>query len=216
MRFVKEREQLIEYGKLILDIGLTKGTGGNISLYIRDEELMLITPSGIEYHKIKLSDIVVMKLDGTIVDGDKKPSSEHRMHSILYETREDIDAVLHTHTTYAAAVSCLNKDLPAVHYLVALAGGKDVRCAEYATFGTPELAEKARLAMIDRYACLLANHGMLVGCKDLANAVNITEEIEFCCELYMRTLASGKPVILSDEEMEKMKSEFSSYGQIKS
>lgn len=213
MQFLEERKELVEYGKKVLDIGLTKGTGGNLSLRV-EKDLMLITPSGIPYHDTRVEDIVLMDLNGNVIEGTKKPSSEHGMHSILYKNRDDIDAVLHTHTTYAAAVSCLNMDLPAVHYLVAMGGGKNVRCAKYATFGTPQLAKNALEAMENRYACLLANHGMLVGAKDMPNAINITEEIEFCCELYMRTLASGTPVILSDEEMEAMLGKFKTYGQV--
>ncbi len=213
MRCLEERKELVEYGKKILDVGLTKGTGGNLSLRI-EKDLMLITPSGIPYHDTRPEDIVLMDLNGNVIEGSKKPSSEHAMHSILYKNRNDINAVLHTHTKFAAAVSCMNLDLPALHYLVADGGGENVRCAKYATFGTKQLAENALAAMQDRYACLLANHGMLVGTKDMPNAINITEQLEFCCELYMRTLASGKPVILSDEEMEAMLGEFKTYGQV--
>ena len=129
MQFLEERKELVEYGKKVLDIGLTKGTGGNLSLRV-EKDLMLITPSGIPYHDTRVEDIVLMDLNGNVIEGTKKPSSEHGMHSILYKNRDDIDAVLHTHTTYAAAVSCLNMDLPAVHYLVAMGGGKNVRCAK--------------------------------------------------------------------------------------
>ncbi len=214
MDFLTERKELVEYGKMILDNGLTKGTGGNLSIRAKKKDLMLITPTGIPYHQIKSEDIVLMDLNGNVLEGSKKPSSEYGMHSILYKNRDDIDAVLHTHTTYAAALSCLNIDLPAIHYLVATGGGKDVRCAKYATFGTSELAQNALEAMQNRYACLLANHGMLVGARDMPNAINITEEIEFCCELYLRTLACGKPVILPDEEMERMLVKFKVYGQV--
>lgn len=158
--------------------------------------------------------MVVLDLKGNKVDGDKEPSSEYHMHRIFYDNRTDIDAIIHTHTIYATTLACLNWDLPPVHYMVAL-GGLNVRCAKYATYGTKELAENAFEAMKDRYAVLLANHGLLAGSKDLANAFNITEEIEYSAELYYRTKAIGEPVILSEEEMLLMLEKFKTYGQVK-
>ncbi len=211
---LKERKEIVEYGKKLVTSGLTKGTGGNLSIYNREEGLMAISPSGIDYFEIRPEDVVVLDLDGNIVDGDKKPSSELEMHRIFYKNRDDIDAIIHTHSTYATVLSCLNIPLPPVHYLVALAG-LDVRCAKYATFGTEELAKNAFEAMKDRYAVLLANHGLLAGAKDLANAFNITEEIEYCAELYIKAKAIGEPVILPEEEMELMLEKFKTYGQVK-
>jgi len=211
---LKERQEIVEYGKKLVTSGLTKGTGGNLSIYNREEGLMAISPSGIDYFEIRPEDVVVLDLDGNIVDGDKKPSSELEMHRIFYKNRDDIDAIIHTHSTYATVLSCLNIPLPPVHYLVALAG-LDVRCAKYATFGTEELAKNAFEAMKDRYAVLLANHGLLAGAKDLANAFNITEEIEYCAELYIKAKAIGEPVILPEEEMELMLEKFKTYGQVK-
>lgn len=214
MIYLKERKDIIEYGNTMLEMGLTKGTGGNLSVFIRSENKMLITPSGIEYHKIKPEDIVLMDLEGNVLEGEIKPSSEFEMHSEIYKNRDDIDAIIHTHATYTTAVSCLNIDLPAVHYLIAVGGGKDVKCAKYATFGTPELAVNARIAMEGRKAVLLANHGLLAGAKNLANALNITDELEFVSQLYLLTM-NNNPVILSDGEMELMVKKFASYGQIK-
>ena len=214
MILLKEREQIVEYGKRLIKTNLTKGTGGNLSIFNREQSLMAISPSGIDYFKIKPKDVVVLDLDGNIVDGDKKPSSELEMHSIFYRNRKDIDAIIHTHTVFATTLSCLNITLPPVHYLVAFAG-LDVRCAEYATFGTKELAENAFKAMESRYAVLLANHGLLAGAKDLANAFNITEEIEYCAELYYRAKSMGEPVILPQSEMENMIEKFKDYGQVK-
>lgn len=214
MILLKERQEIVEYGKKLVTSGLTKGTGGNLSIYNREEGLMAISPSGIDYFEIRPEDVVVLDLDCNIVDGDKKPSSELEMHRIFYKNRDDIDAIIHTHSTYATVLSCLNIPLPPVHYLVALAG-LDVRCAKYATFGTEELAKNAFEAMKDRYAVLLANHGLLAGAKDLANAFNITEEIEYCAELYIKAKAIGEPVILPEEEMELMLEKFKTYGQVK-
>lgn len=206
------REQIVEYGKKLLDSGLTRGTGGNLSVFDREKGYFAISPSGIPYHKTTLEDVVIMDTEGKIVEGRVKPSSEWDMHRILYAKREDIDAVVHTHATFAASVSCLNQDLPAVHYLIAVAG-PNVRCAKYATFGTPELAENAFEAMRDRKACLLANHGLLVGSKDLAGAINTSETLEFVCEIYSRSKSMGEPIILSPEEMRRMEKEFEHYGQ---
>ncbi|MBV1819370.1 L-fuculose-phosphate aldolase [Anaerosalibacter bizertensis] len=214
MLMKNEREQIVEYGKKLIDANLTKGTGGNLSIFNREKQLMAISPSGIDYFKIKAEDVVILDLEGNKVDGDKSPSSEYEMHRIFYENRRDIDAIIHTHTMYATTIACLNWELPPVHYMVALAG-LNVRCAKYATYGTKELAENAFEAMKDRNAVLLANHGLLAGAKDLANAFNITEEIEYCAELYYRTKCIGEPVILSEEEMTLMLDKFKTYGQVK-
>lgn len=214
MLMIEEREQVVEYGKKLVTSRLTKGTGGNLSIYNREKGLFCISPTGIDYFEIKSEDVVVLDLDGNIVEGNKQPSSEVEMHRIFYANREDIDAIIHTHTMYATTLACLNWSLPPVHYMVALAG-LDVRCAKYATYGTKELAQNAFEAMTDRYAVLLANHGLLAGAKDLANAFNITEEIEYCAELYYRTRAIGEPVILPEEEMKLMLEKFKTYGQVK-
>lgn len=214
MLMQEEREEIVEYGKKLISIGLTKGTGGNLSIYNRAKKLMAISPSGMDYFKTKPEDVVILSIDGEKVDGDKMPSSEFEMHRIFYKRRTDMDAIIHTHTMYATTLACLNWPLPPVHYLVALAG-LDVRCAKYASFGTKELAENAFEAMTDRKAVLLANHGLLTGAKDLLNALNITEEIEYCSEIYYRTKCAGEPVILSEEEMKLMLEKFKTYGQRK-
>lgn len=214
MLMKEEREQIVEYGKKLLTSGLTKGTGGNLSIFNRKEGLFAISPSGIDYFQIKPEDVVVLNIKGEKIEGDKKPSSEVEMHRIFYERRNDIDAIIHTHTMYATTLACLNCSLPPVHYMVALAG-LDVKCAKYATFGTKELAENAFEAMKDRKAVLLANHGLLAGADNLLNAFNITEEIEYCAELYYRTKCIGEPVILPKEEMLLMFDKFKTYGQRK-
>lgn len=207
------REKVVSFGISVLTSNLTKGTGGNLSICDRESGLMAITPSGINYHLIKPEDIVLIDVQsGKIVDGEAVPSSECDMHRIFYKYRNDIDAIIHTHTPFATAVSCLNQSLPALHYLVAFAG-IDVPCAEYATYGTVQLARNAFEAMKDRKACLLANHGLLVGGKTLEEAYAITEQIEFCCELYTRTKAMGEPIILPQDEMERMIERFKDYGK---
>ncbi len=212
MLMEKERRLLVEYGQKLITSGLTRGTGGNLSIFSREEKLMAITPTGMDYFKTKLEDIVVMNLKGKIVDGNRMPSSEYEMHKIFYENREDINAIIHAHTVYATTLACLNWDLPPVHYLVALAG-HNVRCAKYATYGTKELAENALEAMKDRRAVILANHGLLAGANDLLNAFNIAEEIEYCSEIYCRVKSISDPVILQKEEMDLMVEKFKTYGQ---
>lgn len=209
-----ERKEIVKYGRKLIETGLTRGTGGNLSIFNREKDLMAISPSGIDYFKIKLEDVVILDLNGNKVDGDKEPSSEYDMHRIFYKNRYDIDAIIHTHSTYATTIACLNWELPPVHYMIALAG-VNVRCAKYATYGSKELAENVFKAMEDRNAVLLANHGMLAGAKDLANVFNITEEIEYCAELYYRSKAIGEPVILSENEIIKMIDKFKTYGQVK-
>ncbi|MFW5992128.1 MAG: L-fuculose-phosphate aldolase [Halanaerobiaceae bacterium] len=209
----KEREQVRKYGRRLIETDLTTGTGGNISVYNREQELMAIKPTGMEYMKIKTEDIPIMDLDGNKIEGSKSPSSEYEMHRIFYRKREGIGAVVHTHSIYSTTISCLNREIPPVHYLVAFSGEK-VPCAEYATFGTEELAEEAYEAMKDKYnATLLANHGLLAVGKDIASAFATAEEIEFCAELYYRTLTAGEPVLLSQEDMETVSKKFETYGQ---
>lgn len=212
MKLEKERIEIVKYGRRLVDSKLTKGTGGNLSVFNRAEQLMAISPSGMDYYETQPEDVVVLNLAGEIIEGDKKPSSEVDLHRIFYQGRDDLDAIIHTHTVYATTLSCLRWELPAVHYLIAVAG-KNVRCADYATFGTQELAENAFKAMKDRRAVLLANHGLVAGAETLERAFSITEEIEYVAELYYRTKGIGEPVILDDEEMAHMAKKFKSYGQ---
>lgn len=213
MLLQEERRELIEYGKRLISTRLTRGTGGNLSIWDPRRNLMAISPSGIPYEEIKENQVVLMDVEtGKIVEGDAVPSSECDMHRIFYKYRQDIKALIHTHTTYAATVACLGQDLPPLHYLVAYAG-LNVRCAQYATYGTVRLAQNAFEAMKDRNACLLANHGLLAGGLDLSHAFNVTEEIEFCCELYCRAKAMGEPLILDEEEMTRMIERFKDYGK---
>jgi L-fuculose-phosphate aldolase len=213
MLLQETREEIVVYGKKLLESNLTRGTGGNISVFDKETNLMAITPSGIDYFKIQPEQIVLIDVNtGDIVDGNSVPSSECEMHRILYKYRTDVNAVIHTHAPFATAVSCLNQSLPAVHYLVAFAG-IDVRCAPYASYGTVELAKNAFEAMKDRKACLLANHGMLAAGVNLAEAFAVTEIIEFCCEIYYRAKSMGEPVILPEAEMVYMMERFKHYGQ---
>lgn len=208
-----EREKLIAYGKKLVNDGFTCGTGGNLSIYDREKDLMAITPSGIPFFDIQPRDIVIMKTNGDVVEGTKKPSSEWIMHKVFYERREDINSVIHAHTIFSTILAELRWELPAAHYMIAVAG-PNVRCAEYASFGTKELAENAYKAMLDRKAALLANHGVLVGDKNIEGAYNVLEEVEYCANIYYRAKSIGEPIVLPAEEMEHMKVRFKSYGQV--
>lgn len=214
MLMEKEREQLIDYGNRLVETELTKGTGGNLSIYDRKNGQIAITPSGIDFNKIRKSDIAILDIDGNIIDGSTVPSSEWQMHLKEYQGRQDINAIIHAHTTYATVLSVLHEPLPASHYMIAVAG-KNVRVAKYATYGSKELAENSFEAMKDRKAVLLANHGLLAGSYNIANAFNIIEEIEYCSKIYCIAKSIGKPIILPDTEMELMEKKFKSYGQVK-
>ncbi|MCR4805106.1 MAG: L-fuculose-phosphate aldolase [Clostridia bacterium] len=218
MLLEQKRKDLVDIGLRAIREGLTTGTGGNFSVCDRESGLMCITPSGIPYVKTTPEQIVVMDVQtGRIVDGDAIPSSECDMHRIFYKYRTDLDAVIHTHTDYASTYSCFRRPLPAIHYLAAF-GGVEVKCAEYATYGTVELARNAFKAMEGANAVLLANHGLLAGAKTLDKAYDITEELEFCCKMVcfsMAMQASGfSPVELPREEMERMVERFKGYGKV--
>lgn len=215
MLMEKERRDLVEFGKKLVTANLTKGTGGNLSVFDRASGYVAITPSGIDFFEIQPEDIVIIDLDGKIIEGSRTPSSEWEMHLMPYRTRTDVDAVIHAHTMWATVLACLREELPATHYMIAVAG-PTVRVADYATYGTHELAVNADKAMVGRRAVLLANHGILAGAQDLLNAFNIVEEIEYCSEVYCKARNIGDPVILPPEEMTLMAEKFKTYGQRKS
>lgn len=208
MLMLKEREEIIKYGREMLRNGLTRGTGGNLSIYNHDLGYMAISPSSIPYEEMLVEEVVIMDLQGNIIDGEKTPSSEHEMHAIVYRERKEFSAMIHMHSTFAATLSCLRQPLVAVDYLVAFGGGKDVPCAEYATYGSLELAHNSIKAMEGRKAVLLANHGLNACGSTLKEAYAIAEEIEFCAELYIRAKAVGEPVILDEKEMDIMVKKF--------
>ena len=212
MLLQQEREQVVEFCQKLITHGLTKGTGGNISVFNRRERLFAISPSGMDYFKTQPEDVVVLDLDGKVVDGKRVPSSEADMHRVFYVNREDVDAVVHTHSTYATTLACMHWDLPPVHYLIGFAG-KGVRCVGYAPFGSWELAQIALEGAKDRYAVLLGNHGLLAMGPTIQYAFNTAEEIEFVCELYCRTKSLGDPVLLGEEDMKTVLEKFKVYGQ---
>ena len=211
----KEREQVIEYSLKLLSEGLTNGTAGNVSIFNREEGLVAISPTGVNYSELTPEMISIVDLDGKLIEG-LKPSSELEMHMILYRNREDVNAVIHTHPVYTTVLACLRQDLPAIDYMIAVTGATKVKCAEYASYGTKELAENAYKAMGSSLAVILANHGLTTAGKDIANAFNITVQVEYISNLYIKAKNIGEPIVLPDNEMNSMLERFKTYGQIKS
>ena len=211
----KEREQVIEYSLKLLSEGLTNGTAGNVSIFNREEGLVAISPTGVNYSELTPEMISIVDLNGKLIEG-LKPSSELEMHMILYRNREDVNAVIHTHPVYTTVLACLRQDLPAIDYMIAVTGATKVKCAEYASYGTKELAENAYKAMGSSLAVILANHGLTTAGKDIANAFNITVQVEYISNLYIKAKNIGEPIILPDNEMNSMLERFKTYGQIKS
>ena len=208
----EEREQLVCFGRRLVTSGLTRGTGGNISVLRRHEGLWALTPSGLDYFEARPEDMVVLDLEGHVREGHRVPSSEMALHREVYRRRSDAGAVVHTHSPFATTAACLRESIPAVHYLVGFAG-EDVPCAPYATFGTDELAESAATHLEHRDATLLANHGLLALGKTLVRAFAVAEEIEFVAELWWRTRCVGTPVVWDAKEMARVREKFSRYGQ---
>ncbi len=203
MLLKKERELVVDYGKKMIHTQLTTGTGGNLSLLNREEKLVAIKPSGMDYFSIHPEDVVVVDLEGNIVDGHLKPSSEVRFHLALMKHRSDISAVVHTHQVFATTIACMGWELPAVHYLVGFSGNK-VPIADYATYGSQELSDNIIRVIGNYNACLLANHGIVTVGGDLAAAYAVAEELELVSRIYYQTKCLGDPIILSDEQMESV------------
>ena len=204
------RQSLVACAVAMLEQGLVAGTSGNLSVRWRDG--LLITPSGLAYDTLKPADMVFVGDDGTL-RGEWRPSSEWRIHQAVYQARPEAGAVLHAHPTYSTSLACLRRGIPAFHYEVALAGGADIRCAHYATFGTPELARHAVEALQDRRACLLANHGLVCLAADLPGALALALRVEQLARIYCQCVQAGEPQVLDEEEMERVVRKFRSYGQ---
>ena len=177
---------------------------------MRYSDWLLITPSGIRYDALEPTQIVEMDMEGT-TEGRMRPSSEWRFHLDIYNARPEVGAIVHTHPPSGTAVAALRRDLPAFHYMVAAAGGKTIRCAPYATFGTQLLSDYVLRALEDRTACLLANHGMVAVGTTLEQASQLAIEVEMLCQMYLNTLQAGEPHILSDEEMQEVLDKFGDY-----
>jgi len=214
MELKNEREAVVRFGLKMVESGLTTGTGGNLSIIDRNSGKVAVSPSGIEYAALQPRDVVVTDMQGNVIDGEAKPSSELGFHLSLYHRRKDVQAVVHTHSPYAVTMACLGWEIPAVHYLVGFAGTK-VPLAPYATFGTPELAEIVAEYIRNYNALLLANHGLVAVGSSMDTAFAAAEEIEFVARIYYQTKSIGNPVILPDEEMDTVLEKFKTYGQKK-
>lgn len=213
MLMEKERKEIAAYGRKMSAAGLSKGTSGNISIYDPETGYMAISPSGLDYFDTEPEDVVVMDLKNNIIDGTRKPSSEHGLHTVIYLNKPDARAVVHTHSTFCTTMACLNTPLKAVHYVVGGAGVPEVPCAEYATFGTRQLADNVKKVIGKSKAVLLANHGLVTSGPSLAKAFGLAVNLEFVAEMQWRASCIGTPVVLSNEEMETVMESFKSYGQ---
>lgn len=215
MNYIEQRKELVEYGKTMSKEGLSSGTSGNLSIYDPEKNLVFITPSGVDYMKTQLEDIVVMDLDGNIVEGDKKPSSEWHLHTLFYKNKPHARAVVHTHSVFCTTIASLRMPILPVHYVIADANAFEVPCAPYARYGTEKLAQGAVEAAGNSDAVLLANHGIVVCGKDMKSAYGLAKEMEYIAEIQYRSMSIGKPVLLTDEEMQEVAEGFKSYGQPK-
>ena len=210
-----EREQLLKIAQKLIATGLNKGTAGNAS--VRCEGGFLVTPSGMAVEDMTSASMVKMQFDGSY-EAEKIPSSEWRFHRDILASRADINAVIHTHSMFATTLACLHKDIPPFHYMIAVTGADTIRCAPYALFGTQVLSDHALVALTDRKACLLANHGMIALGRDLEEALAVAVEVENLCEQYWRILQVshgqlGEPHILTELEMREVFQQFKGYGK---
>ena len=203
------RAEVIKYAKMLNTKKLSALRSGNISARYKDG--FLITPSGTKYSSLKNKDIVFVTLKGKF---DKKkgiPSSEWRFHQDIYLNKKEAKAIVHAHSNYATAISTHGKEIPAFHYMVAMAGGNDIKCAKYATYGTRELSRNIIKALKQRKACLIGNHGQIAFSENLSKAFELAEEVENLSNQYIKALKIGKPKILSLKEMNKVLSKAKNY-----
>jgi len=224
------RQTIVDAGRRLVALGVNHGSAGNVSLrwHRGGAEGLLITPSALPPELTGVDDIVWLSLETAadprggaadpqprVVDGPRRPSSEWRMHRDLYATRPQAQAVVHAHAPHASALACLPRvqleGIPAFHYMVAAAGGADIRCAPYATFGTQALSDHARAALEGRRACLLANHGLLALGVSLERALALAVEVEMLARLYAQALQLGEPVVLPADEMARVLERFGDY-----
>lgn len=204
-----QREQLLHITRRLSELDLNRGTSGNTS--VRAGEGLLITPSGVMVDAMTPHDMVWMDFDGK-PQGERQPSSEWRFHRDILQARADVGAAIHTHSMFATTLACLRRDIPPFHYMIALVGGANIRCAPYALFGSQALSDGALQALHERKACLLANHGMIALGRDLDQALDVTEAVETLCEQYWRALQIGEPYLLTEQEMAEVFERFKNYG----
>lgn len=218
MLMEKERELVAEYGRKMSTSGLSRGTAGNISIFDPETGYMAISPSGLGYFETEAKDVVVCDLDGKVVDGDRKPSSEYGLHAGFYKDRggENCRAIVHTHSDYATTLACMGEPLRAVHYVIATLGTHEIPLCGYTTFGTPKLAEMAVAAANEGRAVLLANHGLVTWAADVAKAFNQAGNLESLAKTQWQCMAAGKMNVLTKEQIDDVLVRFQTYGQKKS
>jgi L-fuculose-phosphate aldolase len=195
-----ERTEMVSICRRMNSSGINQGTAGNLSL--RLDKGFLITPSSLAYDIMQPEDLVEMDFDGTYIG--RRPSSEWRFHRDILKHRTDIDVVLHCHSMYATTLACHHKTIPSFHYMTGIAGGTTIRCASYATFGTQALSDAALVALEDRMACLLGQHGQISLGKTLEGALWLAIEVETLSRMYVQALTLGEPPVLPDDEMERV------------
>lgn len=210
LQYLVEKKAVIAACLRMNALGINQGTSGNISQ--RTPKAYLLTASGIAYERMQPEQVVEMDFEAGY-RGEWLPSSEWRMHQDLYLARPEAGAIVHTHSAYATAMSCLRQDIPAFHYMIAACGGATLRCADYATFGTQALSNAMLAAISGRTACLLANHGMICFAADLDGALKLAAEVETLCRQYFIATQAGTPVLLGGDEMDRVLERFGSYGE---
>lgn len=205
------RAAIVETARAMNQRGVNQGTSGNIGVRL-DSDAFLVTPSGVPYDEMRPTDIVRMSFDGRH-EGDIAPTTEWRIHRDILAARADVDTVIHAHPLHCTSLSCLRRDIPAFHYMVAVAGGVSIRCADYATVASQELSDNALAAMYERTACLLANHGMIAIGVGPAKTLALAVEVETLAAQYWHALQIGPPVLLDDAEMARILTLFKTYGR---
>jgi L-fuculose-phosphate aldolase len=205
------REELVATARRMSELGLTPGMSGNVS--VRTSTGMLVTPSGMPYGELMSDDAVEIKADGSMRSGQRTPSTEWQLHRDIYGARQDVQAIVHTHSLFCTTISCLRREIPAIHYMVVLAGSDAIPCAEYATFGSAQLALNAVTALRGGNACLLANHGMVALGSSLAQALRLAAEVETLASQYWHAVQLGTPHVLDHEELTRVRARFAEYGQ---
>lgn len=215
MLLLDERKLLVEYGRKMSLEQVSPGTSGNLSIADREHNWVAITPSGIDYLKMTVEDIVIIDFDGNIVEGTRKPSSEWHLHTLFYKNKPEANAVVHTHSLYCTILSTLGMPIKALHYVIGDAGTSEIPCAPYEVFGSEELAESAVKHCGASKAVLLSNHGMVAADSSLPSTYSLVKNVEYLAEVQHKAMAVGNPLILSDEQMAVVLEKFKTYGQQK-
>jgi len=205
------RSELVQTARRMSELGLTPGMSGNVS--VRTPGGFLITPSGLPYADLTEQDLVELRPEGAPRPGQRAPSTEWRLHRDILAARPDAHAIVHTHSLFCTTVACLRRPIPAIHYMVVLAGSDEIPCAEYATFGSPELATSAVRALGTGHACLMANHGMVALGATLPAALRLAAEVETLAGQYWHAAQLGAPHVLDRDELARVRHRFAEYGQ---